>query len=571
MTTAPHEPTDDWAALDDDGPRLSSVPPAGTDDEVPRVPGRPRYQMLGGPKGVKQTPDNVRFLRSNLGTGPLSWAFLRAGRAVRVSCIGEDTYLQPSHADDENGPATVGALTGQVLSTLMADAYFCYVEVKDPETKMKRKVEEWFPAKDGERALELVESLPMLRPLRGVTHTPILRKGGGLITVPGYDAESGFLYQPDTEIPAVPAAPTAAELAAAVALVRGLVADFSWVGEHDEGNYIGGLLTPLMRLVTPPPYKLLAIGAHQRGSGKSLLAQLLRIVHGGTLRSWPGTEEELGKQITSILSGTTAPVCQIDNIRGLIRSAKLEALITSDRYSDRILGSTNDTTMINDRLWVATGNNMVLGGDMDRRAVWATIDPGVERPEDRTDFTIKDLPRHVAEHRGEILHALLTMLAAWDAAGRPTGEPTADSFGAWVAAVRGILAVAGVPGTFDHAESRPDRPDPDAEDAAGLLEALHAAFGDRTWTCREVANRLGEHERAAFGGGAARGALAELADAVPTAARGKTWRPGTPLEQLATPLGYYLRNREGQWFGGFSVRKVLRDRDGVHYAVQAAA
>ena len=97
--------------------------------------------------------------------------------------------------------------------------------------------------------------------------------------------------------------------------------------------------------------------------------------------------------------------------------------------------------MKNDRLWVATGNNMVLGGDMDRRVVWVTIDPGVERPEDRDDFTIKDLAAHVARNRVPVLADLLTMLSAWDAAGRRSDPPpTSDCFGAWIAAIRGVLA-----------------------------------------------------------------------------------------------------------------------------------
>jgi hypothetical protein len=247
-----------------------------------------------------------------------------------------------------------------------------------------------------------------------------------MLATPGYDVESGYLYQPLGPVPQFPTSPTPDQARAAAGRILDLVGEFTWAGEHDKANYIGGLLTPLMRLATPPPYKMIAIGAHQRGSGKSLLAQIYRIVHGGTLRGWPGSEEELKKQVTSILSQTTAPVCQLDNIRGLLRSATLEALLTSPEYTDRVLGTSNDTVMKNDRLWVATGNNMVLGGDMDRRVVWVTIDPGVERPEDRNYFIIKDLAAHVTHNRVAILGDLLTMLAAWDAKGRPTDQCQGD-------------------------------------------------------------------------------------------------------------------------------------------------
>lgn len=515
-----------------------------------------RYELTGGKNGPKQEPANVRWLQSRIGAGPLSWAFRRRGEVVRVSAIGEDGYQPPADPDDENGPATVTPLHARMLSTQLSKSY--EVGVLHPETSSKPEwfSEEWFPVADCQRALDELADLPYLRSLRGVTHTPLLRaeQGAGVLMEPGYDEHSGMLYVPNCDIPAVPVQPTPDQIAAATKTIRDLVADFRFESEHGEANYIGSMLTPLMRLVTPPPYKLLAINAHQRGSGKSLLAEVLRAIHGGTLRTWPGTEEELGKQITSILSATTAPICQIDNLRGLIRSGTLEALLTTREYTARVLGTTNDTTMVNDRLWVATGNNMALGGDLDRRCVWVTINPGVARPEDRTDFTIKALGRHVAKHRGEILAALLTLLQAWDVAGRPQDEATSDSFGEWVAAVRGILAHAGIPGTFDAADSRRDAPDPDDEEAGQFLQAIYDTLRDGEWSVKGLLVLMGEKVKDGFDFKPSdRAAL--LLDSLPTSARGRHWRPGQPTGDLGKPLGYWLRNREGQWFDGSSVER----------------
>lgn len=531
------------------------------DGESEPSDGKETVILVAGGGVAKSTPDNVRWLRARLGAGPLSWVFLRAGRAVRVTCLGEDGYIEPIHDDEENGPATVAPLHGRELSTRMSDHYDFLVERVSKAGKTFR-TEEWFPVTDADRVLELIDRLPHLRPLRGVTHTPLPRAEGGLIVTPGYDDQSGFLYQPQGDVPAVPERPTAGQISEATSFLRSLVADFEFVGKHGEANYLGAMLTPLMRLVTPPPYKMLCIGAHQRGSGKSLLAEVLRNVHGGTLRTWPGSEEELGKQITAVLSATTAPVCQIDNVRGIVRSAKLDALLTTREYTDRVLGSSNDTTMINDRLWVATGNNMVLGGDLDRRTVWVTIDPGVESPEDRTDFAIKALGRYALEHRGRILHALLTLLAGWDAAGRPTREPTADSFGIWVAAVRGVLDLAGISGEFDHRDSRPDSFDPDSEDAAQFLGAVREHFADGVWTVRDITTAM--DAKAAF---EPTPQAARLLDSFPASAKGKHWRPGGRAGELARPLGYWLRHREGQWFGGLSAERVGKGKLGASFRV----
>lgn len=565
---------------------------AVVDQEQDVVTGRPPYKMTANSKGTPKTdPNNTRWIRSQLGHSKLAWAFLRGGKVVKISCIGETGYVEPAHNGEDNGPATVTPLTGRVLSTRLADSYFCYVE-RESKMGKKFKTEEWFPESDCQRALDEPEQLPFLRSLRGVTHTPLPRAGKGMLTVPGYDQESGFLYDPNGAIPMVHEKPTVTQVKEATARIRELFKEFVWAGDHDEANYLGGMLTPLMRLACPPPYKMVLIGAHQRGSGKSLLAQQYRTVHGGTLRSWPGTEEELKKQITAVLATTTAPVCQIDNIRGIVRSATLDALLTSADYTDRVLGSTNDTTMRNDRLWVATGNNMVMGGDLDRRTVNVMIDPGVERPEDRTDFAIKDLSAYVAEKRTLILADLLTMLAAWDAEGRPADNPTADSFGTWVASVRGVLGVCEVPGTFDHHDSRTENVDPDAEEAAAFLSAIEMYFGKTTWTVKDITEKMvspddptlirpsqGWQEtdpmyqarmQAWDARKAEKWAGTQLAEAFPTAARGKMWRHGHPNSELTKPLGYWLRHRVGQWFGGRRVEKASDRKDVAEYRVVRA-
>src|SRR5690606_26780260 len=171
------------------------------------------------------------------------------------------------------------------------------------------------------------------------------------------------------------------------------------------------MLTPLLRELVPPPYPLVAIGAPQPGSGKSLLARVLRILHGGVFRSEMTRDgAELRKQITSILDTTSAPVVTFDNLSGTLRSPVLDGLLTSAEWTDRILGLSEDRRIPNDRLWTITGNNLALGGDLKRRTVWVTIDPKREDPQNRVDFVHMDLPGWVEENRGEILGGLLGMV-----------------------------------------------------------------------------------------------------------------------------------------------------------------
>jgi hypothetical protein len=56
-----------------------------------------------------------------------------------------------------------------------------------------------FPQSAAQSACEaarLGEHAPNLKNLHGVTHTPMLRPDGTILSTPGYDTATGFLYLP---------------------------------------------------------------------------------------------------------------------------------------------------------------------------------------------------------------------------------------------------------------------------------------------------------------------------------------------------------------------------------------
>lgn len=566
MTTA-YEDIDLIPAMDDLAPpgddefdNLRFLHGAGTAEQqsaATRSDMRESYKMVNGRAGAKSTPDNVRWLRGRVGAGPLSFAMLKGGGVVRVAGVGDDGYQQPAHADDDNGPATVGAMDGTLLTTLIADEYFCYVELKDPDNPEKPiRREEWFPPADAARALSTPDLLPYLRSLRGTTFTPMVRADGSILEAAGFDDQSGYLHVPDVTVAPVPERPTDAQVHDAVTLLRGLVDQFAWLGEHDEANFLGLLLTPLLRLLTPPPYKLGAIMARQPGSGKTLLSEVLRIVHGGVFRAeMPHDEAELEKSLSGILYCTTAPVVTFDNVSGVLRSSKLAGLLTSAKFDGRLLGSTNSVPMVNDRLWTITGNNLNLGGDLPRRTLWVTIDPGCPDPERRTGFRL-NLSVHVAEHRSEILHALLVLVRAWVAAGMPAEERSSDSYARWSAVVRGILVNAGVPGEFDHRDSAQQEVGTDDEGWGEFLSAVHDVMGDRAWLARELVEKI--VATVPGGGFDPQPVHPDLVEALPGDLHEKFLRGGG--KSLTRPLGMWLRNRNGRWAGPLVC--VAAGRDG---------
>jgi hypothetical protein len=289
------------------------------------------------------------------------------------------------------------------------------------------------------------------------------------------------------------------------------------------------------------------VNAHQRGSGKSLLATVLRTLHGGVFRaSVPTTPEEWEKSLTTILDQTTAPVVVFDNLATVLQAAALDALLTSRDWTARRLGGNEQITTINDRLWVVTGNNIRLGGDLTRRVLWTSIDPKMPNPHLRTNFAIRNLEAWVAEHRGELLAALLTLLRGWHCAGRPMPVlDRSDSFASWFQVMHGVLEFAGVPGVVGHADTVAEIETEDDHDLAAFLREALAEFGP-----------------APFG-------VAEILEAgltLPDYLRDTRGFGVNPRR-----AGRWLSGINGQWADGLSLRRVKDRHKAAAYAVVDAA
>lgn len=511
----------------------------------------------------RDDPSSYRWLKTEMGRGGLTGLFLRGSEVVYTPRVGEDGYIEAPTEDDDNGRFTVSPATRDLITARLAAKYMIYKTVKDKNgnESVKRQL---MPANVVVTALADIaasgrEAAPSLPRLAGVTHTPIVRADGSVLTTPGYDERSGFLYAPTVDVPPVSVQPTVNELAAATVLLRGLVSEFKWDGDERqranyEANYLGLLLTPLLRLLCPPPYKAGVISAPMPGSGKTLLAGIARTVHGGVFRSeFPRDEAELAKSITGILHTTTSPIVVFDNVTGLVKSSRLDGLLTSAVWSDRVLGSTNNIEMPNDRVWMITGNNASLGGDLKRRHVPVVINPRQDNPHLRTTFRIMDLERHVTAQRGEILAALLTWVTAWVAAGARKGLHTSDGYSVWSGTVRGILTNAGVPGTFD------DPKDADVltgsttdEGWGGWLAALREVFGEGQFTTGDVMTGIKKPYPHPTPN--------PLIDALPDQLHEKFNRANPDL--INRSLGRWFMNRRGRYADGRVVVEVGRNGNG---------
>lgn len=96
-------------------------------------------------------------------------------------------------------------------------------------------------------------------------------------------------------------------------------------------------------------------------------------------------------------------------------------------------------------VWALTGNNVQLGGDTSRRALFCRIEPLQEDPESRTDFKHADLTGWVRAERHRLAVAAVTILRAYAVAGLPRGELQPwGSYEAWSALIRQAIVWVGL-------------------------------------------------------------------------------------------------------------------------------
>lgn len=489
-------------------------------------------------------------LCSRLGTGSLTGVFQRDNKLIVVPRFGESGYVPVKDSDEhpeKNPPAQVRILTEKMLQGFVASRWWTYVQKGNDKTGFE-KVHVLPPLAACGAALPDPSAWTDVPPLAGVTHIPLLRPDGTLLSQPGYDEATSLLYLPlpGQAVPAVPDKPTADQARQARDFLRGIVREFGWVSDADRANYLGAMIMPALRLAVPPPWPPLAINAHERGSGKTYLSELLRLLYEGVMYAAPeGNEDELRKLITTILAGTTGVVVVFDNAMEAVRSRHLASLFTNPdgSWRDRLLGGNESPGLSNDRLWVFNGNNLSMGGDLPRRVLWASIDPGEPQPWLRTDFKIGNLPVWVREHRHQILSCILCLGRYWAQAGMPAGSAArSDSFERYAASASGVLETCGLaePGQFWSAQTSQAAEDEEDGGWADFLAAVWSVWGGSQWNARGLIaavqdwNNAGQVIRAALPGGLSSDLSTGRKDAA----------------DVARSLGWWCRNHEGQWTSG---------------------
>lgn len=329
------------------------------------------------------------------------------------------------------------------------------------------------------------EGLWRLPVLTGILSAPTLRPDGSILEEEGYDAPTGLILNTGkVAFRRIPDRPGQQEAERALEVLRELIAAFPFVNDASRSVAISGLLTaPIRRsLLTAPLHGYTAPIA---GSGKSMLVDLASIIATGRVAgviAQGKTEEELEKRLGAMLLAGQQ-VIAVDNCEAPLGGEFLCQLLTQQTVRCRILGRSEAPELPSNSFVTATGNNLTVIGDMTRRTIMCQLDPDVERPELR-QFERDPLAQAQAG-RAEYLVAALTILRAYQVAGRPYDTPSFGSFETWSSWVRGALLWLGQTDPVDTVDVVRAQ-DPRLDISTAILSQWNFHLATKTVTVREI-------------------------------------------------------------------------------------
>jgi hypothetical protein len=324
--------------------------------------------------------------------------------------------------------------------------------------------------------------------LQGIVNTPFLRADGSVCEQPGYDPASGLLFKPDGQsFPLVPPSPGKADALDALKELERLIEKFPFVTPADKSVALSAMLTALDRH-TMPTAPLHAFTSPTAGTGKSLLVDVVAMIATGQLMpviAQGRTEEELEKRLGAALLAGDAAI-SLDNCERPLQSAFLCQALTQQYLNIRVLGMSRNVKTPVTALIFATGNNLVIGGDLIRRSLLCSLDAHCERPELRAFESNALETAH--ENRARLVIAGLTILRAWQAEPSKAKVGPLGSFEVWSRRIREPLLWLGLADPCQTiAEVR--NKDPSREALLAVIMQWKESLGlGRTYTIGDVIN-----------------------------------------------------------------------------------
>lgn len=176
------------------------------------------------------------------------------------------------------------------------------------------------------------------------------------------------------------------------------------------------------------------ISAGKRGTGKTTVASMISSAVLGmraAAAAWSPDPEERRKTLFAALA-EGAPLIVWDNIplAAALQCPSIEKALTSETYSDRVLGVSERRTVPSATIQVFTGNNVTAAGDLASRCLTARLTADRPDPENRP-FRHPDPIGWTLANRPKILRAMYVILLGNRRFRETSPMPAATRFKAW--------------------------------------------------------------------------------------------------------------------------------------------
>lgn len=237
-------------------------------------------------------------------------------------------------------------------------------------------------------------------------------------------------------------------------ILNNIYDEFCFQDKQDKTNAIAALITPFLRglyssfNVRSP---LFCYMANRERAGKDYCAGITGLVlEGYNLEEPPissgeyrssGSNDELRKKlVAALISGKKR--LHFANNKGRLNNAVLEGFLTSNTYSDRLLGKNESPTFDNEIDVSLSGNmGMTFTADLSNRARFINLFLEIENANERK-FNNPNLHKWVLENRSHIISAIYSLIKNWFDNGKPKGSINFASFSEWAEICGGIMECA---------------------------------------------------------------------------------------------------------------------------------
>lgn len=295
--------------------------------------------------------------------------------------------------------------------------------------------------------------------LERMSRVPFFTPSGELICEKGYNEETGVYYAPTPGfvLPSITDDPSDEDIRKAIALVNENL--FEGFPFDDQDGTTGGtssrahawclLLERFIREMIDGFCPIHFVVKPEAGTGASLFIDAITAIPLGEPAA-PQVEkkdiEEQRKNFTSFLT-TGGEFFRLDNLNFRLAGSVLALAATSREWEDRLLSTNTLARFLIRNGFIAAGNNTQVSDEISRRCLPIRLD-AKRNPKKGRKFKHKNLMAWVMANRADLVAAVLTVVKAWIAKGKPawSGGQALASYEPYCAVMGGILEAVNIPG-----------------------------------------------------------------------------------------------------------------------------